>query len=67
MIYFTNKEQTKNKDYVSKVLHTVELPSEIRNRENFEILTGGSRSIAIKIEDFVIRFPTSETAERFPS
>ncbi len=60
MIYFTNKEQTKNKDYVSKVLHTVELPSEIRNPENFEILTGGSRSIAIKIEDFVIRFPISE-------
>ncbi|MDD4556201.1 MAG: aminoglycoside phosphotransferase family protein [Alphaproteobacteria bacterium] len=59
MISFINKEQAKDKSYILKVLESTKLPFVASDISNFEILTGGSKSVAVWIEKYIIRFPTN--------
>lgn len=60
MVNFTNKEQARDKSYLLKVLQSVKLPFAVTDINDFEILTGGSKSVAVRVSDYIIRFATSK-------
>ncbi len=57
---FINKEQAADKSYILKVLQSAKLPFVVSDISNFEVLTGGSRSVAVRIDEYIIRFPRNE-------
>ena len=60
MIALMNKEQEKNKSNILKLLHSIDFPFYVPDKDDFEILPGGSRCVAIRISDFVVRFPLNQ-------
>lgn len=57
---FIVKELAQDNGYILKVLQSVTLPFAVSDTNNFEVLIGGSKSVAIMVDNSIIRFPTNQ-------